>query len=460
MELPEWIYQLIDDEVGNIENTYPDDPIWHVDTDDKGDPVKAKINRDKAAPTPALEEEYEKFCDAVEEVLDYFLLLSLDPDLDSSAFLNKGACFRAWRTLSGSESLDDGEWDHLVDPSDIMRLDQLINDRLTNFVDYTGGGSLSDALRDAAYETAVEFVPISGASAKFDPFKALIDDPRFLDEEEGEEEGEPTNGASDTDEFGWDIRGKRYFKDYLFKNPGSIKDFIKVKRDFPGADFWVQRTGKRAGFPSRSFSPTAFGVKVLRTDILDPGYLYYWYLNLFNQGFFRSSGHGAVFPHLQKKDIEDALNTLLTPRANPEDSFNTIYPSLHKRASGLFLRGGKEGVGSGSKLGALGEGLYLTWERPAAQFYVDEYGGELMSYKLPPDLNLLDYPSPPISKIKKDMGFAPWEYSDDPLFARMLRLHIEDLGYDGVASLAAHEGLVLFDPSVAIRVNPHRRRGN
>jgi len=97
----------------------------------------------------------------------------------------------------------------------------------------------------------------------------------------------------------------------------SIKDLIEVKKDFPGADFWVQRTGQRAGYPSKLYSPKDFGVKILRTDILDPGYLYYWYMNLFNQGFFRSSVHGAVIPFLRKKDIEDALKPLITPRSNP-----------------------------------------------------------------------------------------------------------------------------------------------
>lgn len=68
----------------------------------------------------------------------------------------------------------------------------------------------------------------------------------------------------------------------------TIGDLCEFKTNFPEADFWLVKKGSRneIGKPVKTFSPENIGVKVIRTDVLLPEYLYYVFMNIQNQGVF------------------------------------------------------------------------------------------------------------------------------------------------------------------------------
>jgi hypothetical protein len=68
----------------------------------------------------------------------------------------------------------------------------------------------------------------------------------------------------------------------------TIGELCEFKTNFPDADFWLVSKGTRTevGVPVKTFKPEYIGVKVVRTDILLPQYLYYVFMNLQNQGVF------------------------------------------------------------------------------------------------------------------------------------------------------------------------------
>jgi hypothetical protein len=65
-----------------------------------------------------------------------------------------------------------------------------------------------------------------------------------------------------------------------------LKDLCEFKTNFPEADFWLNKKGtsKTVGSPTKEFSPENIGVKVIRTDILLPDYLFYVFQDLVNRG--------------------------------------------------------------------------------------------------------------------------------------------------------------------------------
>lgn len=68
----------------------------------------------------------------------------------------------------------------------------------------------------------------------------------------------------------------------------TIGDLCEFKTNYQEADFWMIKKGskKDIGKPVETFSPEYIGVKVIRTDVLYPKYLYYAFLNMYNQGVF------------------------------------------------------------------------------------------------------------------------------------------------------------------------------
>ena len=54
-------------------------------------------------------------------------------------------------------------------------------------------------------------------------------------------------------------------------NQVSLGQVATVKKNFKGADFWL----KKDGSPTKEFNKTHIGIKVNRTDLILPSYLYY-----------------------------------------------------------------------------------------------------------------------------------------------------------------------------------------
>ena len=123
------------------------------------------------------------------------------------------------------------------------------------------------------------------------------------------------------------------------------------------------------------------------------------------------------------------------------------FRGVHSRNKGLFYRGARgTGPNDGSGLGALGNGVYLTWSKPMAEFFAQRSGGQVYTYKVPSNLKLLDAQSEEMADIKATFGFAPHEYSNDPGYSRAITREVKALGYDGVISDNQADGLVVFNP--------------
>lgn len=88
----------------------------------------------------------------------------------------------------------------------------------------------------------------------------------------------------------------------------TLKDLATVKTNMQDADFWLVRKGssKTVGKPVREFNPEHIGIKVTRTDVLDPQYLYYVFMNLHNQGYFAQRATGILeMVHIRTSDVAD-----------------------------------------------------------------------------------------------------------------------------------------------------------
>ena len=92
----------------------------------------------------------------------------------------------------------------------------------------------------------------------------------------------------------------------------------------PDADFWLIRKGsdKTVGKPVKEFDPSRIGVKVVRTDVLDPKYLYYVMMNLHNQGMFARLANGTT--NLVNITVNDIANI---PLGQQNESLNEFTPS-------------------------------------------------------------------------------------------------------------------------------------
>ena len=65
----------------------------------------------------------------------------------------------------------------------------------------------------------------------------------------------------------------------------KLSTVATIKVNHPEADFWIIRRGSQAqcGKPVKVFNPEHIGVSVNRTNMLNPQYLYYCLLNLWQQ---------------------------------------------------------------------------------------------------------------------------------------------------------------------------------
>ena len=87
------------------------------------------------------------------------------------------------------------------------------------------------------------------------------------------------------------------FTEIISESAGiRLKDIAKIATNMQDADFWLVRKGsdKTVGKPVKEFDPSRIGIKVVKTDVLDPNYLYYAMMNLHNQGHFARIANGTT----------------------------------------------------------------------------------------------------------------------------------------------------------------------
>ena len=87
------------------------------------------------------------------------------------------------------------------------------------------------------------------------------------------------------------------FMDELNESTGrNISDFCKIGTNMEDADFWLVRRGSidAVGKPTKEYSPENIGIKIVRTDVVLPQYLYYMLLHLFRNGYWKTKAQGAL----------------------------------------------------------------------------------------------------------------------------------------------------------------------
>jgi hypothetical protein len=98
-----------------------------------------------------------------------------------------------------------------------------------------------------------------------------------------------------------------YYKYHGYLYVMTIGDLCEFKTNYPEADFWLVRKGSETmvGKPTKEFNPEHIGVKVVQTDVLDPNYLYYVFMNLQQTGKFIPLAHGTLkLKNISIRDIK------------------------------------------------------------------------------------------------------------------------------------------------------------
>ena len=87
-----------------------------------------------------------------------------------------------------------------------------------------------------------------------------------------------------------------------------LKDVARVRTDFVEADFWLVRRGGVAalGKPSREYSPYHIGVRVEKTGLILPDYLYYVFVHLHQSGQWKPLASGSLkLVHIRTEDVKN-----------------------------------------------------------------------------------------------------------------------------------------------------------
>ena len=125
----------------------------------------------------------------------------------------------------------------------------------------------------------------------------------------------------------------------------------------------------------------------------------------------------------------------------------SMWDWIYKKNNGVFYRGVGRG-GKGTGVGALGKGVYLTWEEGMARAFAKRQGagGVVKKYKLKRGLKIVDAEADEdFAEVKAEMGFEKHQFSDDPMFAGMLTMLLKKKKYAGAVSDDVATGICIFD---------------
>ncbi|EJX4247890.1 hypothetical protein OD507_004409 [Salmonella enterica] len=94
----------------------------------------------------------------------------------------------------------------------------------------------------------------------------------------------------------------------------KLSDVATIRTNFQEADFWITRRGslKNCGKPTRQYNPEHIGIKVERTDLLLPDYLFVCFEWLHSQGVWEPLATGTL--ELVNIRVSDVRSIVLNPR--------------------------------------------------------------------------------------------------------------------------------------------------
>lgn len=94
----------------------------------------------------------------------------------------------------------------------------------------------------------------------------------------------------------------------------KLSDVATIRTDYPEAHFWIVRRGsaERCGEPVRVFNPEHIGIRINRTDILLPDYLFYAMSHVHRSGHWERLATGTL--SLVNIRVSDVRAIELSPR--------------------------------------------------------------------------------------------------------------------------------------------------
>jgi hypothetical protein len=87
----------------------------------------------------------------------------------------------------------------------------------------------------------------------------------------------------------------------------KLGDLTTIKTNFQNADFWIIRRGSinTVGKPTKEYNPEHIGIKV-NSDQVVPDYLYYWFMNFHNMGYWKEVATGTTnLVNIRAQDVKN-----------------------------------------------------------------------------------------------------------------------------------------------------------
>lgn len=88
----------------------------------------------------------------------------------------------------------------------------------------------------------------------------------------------------------------------------KIKDIATVSVGLKDADFYLVRRGDagKVGKPTKEYSEEAIGIKITRTDLIVPDYLYYWFEYIHSSGYWKPLAKGTLnLVNIRTEDVKN-----------------------------------------------------------------------------------------------------------------------------------------------------------
>lgn len=92
----------------------------------------------------------------------------------------------------------------------------------------------------------------------------------------------------------------------------KVSDVATVKTNYLKADFWLIRRHSRdvVGLPVNTFNPEHIGIKVVRTDLVDPAFFIHTFNHLHGQGVFALLAKGKTdLAQITTSDVKELCIT-------------------------------------------------------------------------------------------------------------------------------------------------------